>query len=159
MYDSFTFEHKGRSFLAELHHDPDTGAPWEEQEGHGHVSDWVTRDKAPGEMVLLREGQHARFYAFEEACARAREEGWDSAPYNQGQESEAEQAAKAARADFEYLRAWCIGEWHWCGVIVKPVCACCGNADDSRAESLWGIESWEAFPKEAARELADMMIA
>ena len=159
MIDSFTFEHAGRQYKAEIHADESMGPPWEEHDGHGIVSDWTTRDKAPGELVLATDGRSRRFYDFSGSCARARAEGWDSAPYNTGQESKAAQAAKAARADYEYLRAWCADEWSWCGVVVVPLCDCCGAADESRSESLWGIDSSDggAYLQEVARELAEQV--
>lgn len=52
MLDWWEFEHAGRRYRAEVHHDSDMGAPWEEHYGHGPVSDWTIRDKRPGELVL-----------------------------------------------------------------------------------------------------------
>lgn len=58
--------------------DSDSGAPWEESDGHGPVSDWTTRDKAPGELVLSHDRSAKRFYDYAEACRIARRDGWGS---------------------------------------------------------------------------------
>ena len=50
--DTTTAEHDGWTFAAEVHRDDSFGAPWLEHDGHGEVTDWTTRDKAPGELVL-----------------------------------------------------------------------------------------------------------
>ena len=158
MLESWMFEHNGATYRAELHHDETMGAPWEEHDGHGIVSDWTTRDKAPGELILASDGRgRFRYYDFAGSCARARAEGWDSKPYNTGQESKRAQAAKAARADYEHLRRWFDDEWSWVGVVVMPLCTCCNSPDDSRAESLWSIESEGGYAREVALELADQV--
>ena len=155
MSDIFTFEFEGAHFQAEIAHDAFMGAPWDEHDGHGIVSEWTDRPKEAGELVLVTDGRRSRYYDFAASCARALAEGWDAKPYNTGQETKRQQAAKAARADYEHLRAWCADEWQWVGVIVTPLCDCCGTPDDSRAESLWGIESGDsAYLEEVARELA-----
>ncbi|WP_217468778.1 hypothetical protein, partial [Staphylococcus aureus] len=67
-------------------------------------------------------------------------DGWDANPYNLfGEQSKRQQAAKAARADFEYLRAWCQDEWYWVGIIVTLLDED-GNKTDIR-DSLWGMAS------------------
>jgi len=95
-----------------------TPAPWLESEGHGPVSDWTTRDKRPGELVLSEDGRARRFYDFSAACKLARADGWDAAPCNTGQESKRQQAQKAALSDFGYLRRWCAGQSDYGGTDV-----------------------------------------
>lgn len=118
--DTFTStgygEHNGKRVRFDLtltmEHDADHGAPWEEEDGHGPVSDWTRRDKEPGELVLSEHRGSRRYYDFAEACRIARKEGWDAKPYNtDGRETAKQQAAKAARADFEHLRRWANDEW------------------------------------------------
>lgn len=78
--DDFRFEIDGRRFRATAPRDDHMGAPWEEHDGHGPVSEWTSRDKAPGELVLA-EGRHSkRFYDFAEACRIARRDGWGFLP-------------------------------------------------------------------------------
>jgi hypothetical protein len=154
MLDSFDFDHDGESFIAEIHADDDTGAPWDECDGHGPVSDWTTRDKRAGEWVIATDGPFKRFYDFAAACRIARRDGWNAKPYDVPGETARQQAARAAKADFDYLRAWCSGEWYYVGVVVRRAgsCACC-----SASESLWGIESGGEWIQETARELAGEM--
>lgn len=155
-----TFEHNGRTYAAKLERDNDHGAPWDEECGHGDVSDWTGRAKAPGELVLNEDRRGAkRYYDFSGAVARAKAEGWNAAPYYPpGEETRGQRAAKAARADYERLRAWCNDDWCYVGVIVAPVCECCGEVKDDMAESLWGIESDAGeYLADVAFELAEQL--
>lgn len=72
----------GFTVRARIVHDPDHGAPWDEEDGHGPVSDWTRRDKRPGERILssgMRSGEH-RFYDFAEAVKIAKRDRWGSLP-------------------------------------------------------------------------------
>ena len=158
MLDSFTFTVDGRDFVARVEPDTDHGAPWDECDGHGPVSDWTRRDKRPGEMVLAESRGERRYYDFAEACRIARAEGWDAPPYRTG--TARQRAARAALRDFEYLRAWCSDEWCYVTVAVVPICPCCNEADESRAEYLGGVESSdESYIREVAEELAGQIPA
>ena len=77
-----TFEYKGRMFSVEIESDDDYGAPWEECDGHGPVSDWTTRAKRAGEMVLCSDnrGSFRRYYDVQEACKIAKRDGWGFMP-------------------------------------------------------------------------------
>ena len=66
-------------------------------------------------------------------------------------------AARAARADFERLRDWCLDRWHWCGVVVVMLD---DEGDELDRASLWGIESDAGqYLDEVAAELADELAA
>lgn len=152
----------GFTLRARIEHDGDTGAPWEEHDGHGPVSDWRRRDyagrydKRPGELLLCDDGRNARFYDFAEACRIAHRDGWNAKPYDVPGETPRQRAAKAARADFERLRAWCNDGWNWCGVVVTASRA----GVELGTASLWGIESDAgAYLVEVANELADEALA
>ncbi len=149
--DRFTLtDDTGREYIATVEHDEHMGAPWDEHDGHGPVTGWECRDKAPGEFVLEGDGRGycgtdsaRRFYDFAEACKIAQREGWaastvDAELCRLGSITKAENAARAARADFERLRAWCNDDWCWVCVTVRPADACpaCGPS-----ASLSGIES------------------
>ncbi len=156
-------EHLGRRFSVEIVPEDNWRTPWEEEDGHGPVSDWRRRnyaghyDKAPGEMLLHEDRGSARFYDFAEACRIARAEGWDAAPYTPC--TPRQKAARAALADFERLRRWCAGDWCYVGVVVSPVCECCETPDDRYTESLWGINSDAGdYLDTVALELAEMVI-
>lgn len=150
--DSFIFSHDGKTHLADVYTDDDRGAPWENSDCHGILSDWETRSKLPGEWVLCEDRRARRFYDAQETMKKARAEKWGLSepalaklceslgrPATRG-----EILAAAVRADFEFLRGWCNDEWHYVGVCVRAtdadgtaIGAPCGNA-------LWGIESGDA---------------
>lgn len=148
----------GFTFTATIEHDSDHGAPWEESDCHGPVSDWRRKNwegywpKAPGELLLCEDSRSALFYDFQEACRIALRDGWNTAPYDVPGETRRQRAARAARADFERLRAWCNDDWHWCGIVVTAY----RNGIELGSASLWGIESDSSdYLEETARELCE----
>lgn len=156
MFDGDTFEHNGRNFRVEFPFDEFNEAPWDREDGHGAVTDWTTRAKAPGEMELCRDGRLRRFYDFAGAVATAKHDGWDAAPYSTT-ETKGQRAHKAAMADFERLRRWCTAEWTYIGVVVHLLDD--AGDDMGESESLWGIESDSgAYLDATARELAEEII-
>jgi hypothetical protein len=115
--------------------DCDSGPPWEEEDGHGPVSDWTSRNKRPGERTLNQDHGSRRFYDFAEAVKIARADGWgvrDSEGMTKGQI-----AAAAAEQDFKAMRGWCTDEWRYVGVRLAVFRA--GVPLASYAASLWGI--------------------
>jgi hypothetical protein len=145
------FEMDGFTLVARMESDDSHGAPWEEEDGHGPVSEWTTRDKSPGELVLAEDRSSKRYYDFAEAVRIAKRDGWDAPPYGG---TVGEQAARAARADFEYLRRWCAGDLQYVGIVVSI--SKNGHMLDKHAASLWGIESESdaAFISETIADLA-----
>lgn len=163
--ESFIFSHDGKTYLAEVYPDECGEAPWEKWNVHGVVSGWDTRSKRPGECILS--GKYARgsclFYDVQETMKKARADGWGLSepalaklceslgrPATRG-----EVIAAAVRADFELLRGWCDGEWHYVGICVRAL------GDDGTVigepfdHALWGIESVDAaYIREVAAELA-----
>jgi hypothetical protein len=73
----------GFTLIARIEPDYNHDAPWEECDGHGPVSDWTTRDKEPGELVLSEDRYSRRYYDFAEACRIARCDGWGAPFYGQ----------------------------------------------------------------------------
>lgn len=132
-----------------LKYDADHGAPWDECDGHGPVSEWRDKDsKRPGERILCADRHRARFYDFAEAVKIARRDGW-GAKGDKGMKPGAK-AAHAAEADFEYLRAWCADEWRYVGVTVKVRTS--DGAHEAEA-SLWGVESLGDYWREVVADL------
>lgn len=76
--ESMTYKHN--EFTITLEHDDSHGAPWDEEDGHGDVSDWTSRDKLPGELVLSTDRRSKRFYDFAGACKLAIKDGWGFLP-------------------------------------------------------------------------------
>jgi hypothetical protein len=153
-YHTEIIERHGLTFKIEHHYDQDSAQPWKECDGHGPVSGWETRDKRSGELVLNTDRHGKRFYDYAEACRIALRDGWNAAPYDVPGETPRQRAARAARADFEHLRAWCNDEWHWCVVVVTLLDE--DGAETENSASLCGIESTaKAYLAEVAAELAD----
>lgn len=86
LYDGDIFEHNGNRFKVTFPPDWDRWAPWDEEDGHGPVSDWTTRAKRPGELILARDGCRYQYYDFAEACRIARRDGWGPGFYHQREE-------------------------------------------------------------------------
>lgn len=154
--EKITVSHGGKDFTfrADVELDEDHGAPWEECDGHGPVSDWTARAKRPGEIILIESRGKRRFYDYAEACRIAQRDGWNAPPYDVPGETAKQRAARAACADFEYMRAWCNGEWHYVGLIVTLLDEHGGETDI--CDHIWGIESSETdYVREEARRLAE----
>lgn len=66
---------------ARIVRDEHMGAPWEEHDGHGPVSEWTDRAKRPGERVLNEDRGSKRYYDFQEAVKIARRDGWGWIPH------------------------------------------------------------------------------
>ena len=152
-YETKYITRNGLRFRVDLFVDDDSDTPWDREDGHGPVTNWTQRDKAPGKRVLAEDGRFKRFYDFAEAVRIARRDGWDAAPYGG---TNSQRAARAAEADFKRLRAWCRDEWHYCGIVVTEA----PDEDEDPApdfsNALWGIESDASiYIDETAEELAD----
>lgn len=150
--ESFTFSHDGKTFLAEIYPDDDMGAPWENSDCHGIVSEWETRNKLPGELVLGEARRSRRFYDVQETMKKARAEAWGLSEPALAKLCEAlgrpatrgEIVAAAVRADFEFLRGWSNGEWQYVGVCVRATDDDGDAIGDTFDNALWGVESGNA---------------
>lgn len=169
VYEIDTFVHKGHTFRVGYFHDNDTAAPWEEDDGHGIVSDWTTRGKKPEERVLVSDlGGHKRYYDVVESQVIALRDGWDcekrramAAANPERKWTKREIAAMAVESDFEHLRGWCLGEWFWCGLIVSEIDEDGEPIGDH--QGLYGCRGGLSMRHEClrreARNLADEIIA
>jgi hypothetical protein len=147
----------GFSFEVKIERDDDMGAPWEEHDGHGIVSEWTSREAEPGERVLVSDnyGGSRRYYDIDASIDKALAEGWDAEPYHAAfpNESPRAQAARAVEADYKYLRAWCMDEWQWTMVGVQLIDPITGKPSNFRA-SLGGIDGND--PKYIDENLPDL---
>ena len=141
-------------------YDTDLGAPWEEEDGHGPVTDWVHREKRAGEILLCSDRGAKRFYDFAGAMAIAKRDGWGPSDEalaaltrKLGHAPTKGQLAEAAvLADFHHLEGWASGRWRYVGVIVtlrNP------EGEEVDSESLWGVEDSGDYYQEVAEELAE----
>ena len=139
-YETRDFEQNGTTYRVEFIFDSDTGAPWEEHDGHGIVSDWESRDKKPGEVVIAQDRGSKRFYDIAATTRIAKRDGWSVSDVDTSTMTPAQIPALAVQRDLERMRDWCNDAWHWCGVAVFPLTAD-GDELRSKTESFWGIES------------------
>jgi len=159
--DSIECESGPFTIRATIEHDWHTGAPWLEHDGHGPVSDWTTRAKRPGELVLTTDGPHRQYYDFAQACRIARRDGWNTPPYDTI-ETPRQRATRAAMSDYEALRAWCNDKWYWCGIVVTVTHTESGL--ELVSDSLWGIDanypgSDNSYLTQCAMELAESALS
>ena len=79
MFNTITINE--RRYTVEIEPDFDQTAPWDNEDGHGPVSNWTRSGKAPGQLVLNedRDGSK-RYYDFAEACRIAKRDGWGWIP-------------------------------------------------------------------------------
>jgi hypothetical protein len=144
-------EREGFELRAKIAPDDHSDAPWDAEDGHGPVTDWTNRAKAPGELVLSEDRGSFRYYDFAEACRIAQRDGWNAEPYKVPGETPKQRAAKAATADYNRLRGWCNDSWRYVGVVVSAY----RNGVKLATESLWGIESDAGeYLSEVAEDLA-----
>jgi hypothetical protein len=152
LYDGCAFDCDGAQFLVSIKPDEEWRTPWQDEDGHGPVTDWTRREKRPGELVLAEDRGSFLYYDFQEACAIARRDGWGAAG-DDGMTPH-QKAAHAARADFERLRRYCAGLWGYVGLVVTMLD---DYGDPMPYEaSIWGVESdADEYLDELANELAD----
>ena len=161
---SDVIELNGVSYRVTIEHDDTMGAPWEEHDGHGVVSEWTRRDKAPGEVEIASDRSSKRFYNIAATTVIAKRDGWglgadDLTAFETriGRKATRKMiVAEAVRRDCERMRQWCNDIWHWCGVIVSQLDEDGDETGEQR--SLWGIESdCGDYLDEVAQELAEEM--
>ena len=149
-FDGITIDVNGSLFRVTVEQDSDHGEPWNEEDGHGVISEWTQRAKKPGEMILCSDRDQHRFYDISATMRIAVRDEWGpQIPYRTPQQA----AAAAVQADYQRMRAWCNDDWRYVGVIVKAL------DGSGRRESLWGIESDSDYWKEVARELAEQILS
>ena len=136
-----TIEIDGLTFGVTLEPDTDAGFPWDNMDTLGTVSDWVRRDKAPGERVLLLGRSGGRFYDYARAVAKARSEGLKGPD-----------AADAADKEFAYLQAWCNDRLQYIRVVVTLLDVEGNPTDES--DALWGVDDDGDYAKKCAYDLA-----
>lgn len=160
-----TFTHQGQRFRATFPRDEDMREPWKEHDGHGVISDWTTRTKAPGEKILIEDRESRRYYDIAATLTLARKDGWgcshsrmSDGTFTAGHPTQKAAVACAVEEDYQRMRAWCTDEWSWCGVVVKWIAP--DGETTSYRESVWGIEDdQDQYLTDTAYELAEELIA
>ena len=143
--DTKTIKKDGYTIRISIHHDDNMGAPWEEHDGHGIASDWTSRDKRAGEIILCQDGSSKRYYDFADTMKIAKRDGWGLCPEKIAKikkqtgkkPTKGELVHAAVMADFEYLRAWCNDEWHWLGYTTEIETP---DGETIDGDSCWGYD-------------------
>jgi len=164
--DGDTFEHRGYSFRVRFQHDDDMREPWKEHDGHGIVSEWTSRDKAPYERILVSDRSSCRYYDVQASTKLARKDGWgcshsthDGKTFTSGHNTKRAAIACAVNEDFENLRAWCNDEWEW--TIVSVTLLDENGRATSERECIGGIDSYRdgCYCTDTAYELANVILS
>lgn len=126
----------GWSLVVKVENDQDSGPPWEDCDGMGVIKEsrWH-----PGDSYtdwILNDQHNYRYFDWKATLPIAIKEGLDAPPYRTG--NKREQAMRAMKRTYEFLRAWCNDEWYYVGIIVE--------LHDERGcllgeSSCWGFES------------------
>ena len=144
----------GWTLTVETQYDDDHGPPWEDCDWHGVVTGWTSRMDHMEDWELSYSQHRYQYYDYKGTLPRAIKEQWDAPPYRTG--TKLEQAMRAMRADYEYLRKWCNDEWWYVGVIVTLLDE---NGEELAEDSCWGYESMCVdYIASAARSWAASMI-
>lgn len=144
----------GYSVSIEIHHDENMGAPWEEHDGHGIVSEWTHRDKAPGELLLCTDHRSKRYYNFSATLELAKKDGWglnDEAKAKLatrlGRKPTAREIrVEAVNLDFKYCQGWCNDTWYWTGYVTRITSP---TGDSVEGDSCWGFDDQDYMLREA----------
>jgi len=145
MNDMTTITHDGLTFRVTKEHDADVCAPWEWEDGHGPVRESGHGPRRPKRGGELRLGSWS-LYDFAAACKIALRDGWNGCRNR-------EEAAQAARADYDNMQAWCNDEWSYIGVVVTLLDVD-GNETDAQ-QSIWGVHDAGTYADTLAQELAE----
>lgn len=147
-FDRVVLQHGNHKYTASLYYDYDSAPPWEEEDGHGpvrgtHRPHCYYGDKRPGERPLNQPGSHGTqfYYDWQEACKRARRDGWDTEPFGAPN-----QVARAVEADFQYLRSYLRQDWFYVGISIE-------DETGRTLDSLWGVESYKDYHLAMANEM------
>lgn len=153
--------------VATIEEDHDQSPPWKTDDGHGPVrearrprSRECTYPKRAGEIIMHDERGTVWLYDYAEACHIARRDRWGTRDGQQLGETARQYAARAARADFDALRAFLRGNWYYVGVKVSVSY----KHTELGTASLWRIDcnypgSDNSYLDEVAAELLAEAIA
>jgi hypothetical protein len=157
MNDGEIFTHADfPSLKFRVHIEPDDNSdpPWENSDGHGPVRgchQWRSRPtKRPGERVLHQDRGTYWFYDWQEACKLARKAGWNAPPYDAP-----DRIHRAVQADFDFLRGYLTGDWHYVGVCVSVIDDDGDDLTEKYEHAVWGFDSNDTSGiAETARDMA-----
>jgi hypothetical protein len=118
--DSVTYQ--GRTIRIKWSYDEFGSKPWDDCD-YGNVTDWLWRDKGPGEVIICADRGSKRFYNFAGAVAKLKKEGCNGAD-----------ADRIAKSEVKRFQDWCNDQWFYMNASV--------TIDGLEyTDSLGGIES------------------
>lgn len=172
-YETNRHTHKGFTITVKWFSDDHMGPPWKAHDGHGIVTEWTVRNKAPGERLLCEDRSQRQYYDLAGTMRKAKLEGWGlgtpeiaALAARLGRTPKpGDILAEAVERDFRYLRDWCNDKWHWCGYQVTVETPDGDELSfDHPEDSLWGIDSpsmeqFEAEALEIAQDRIDRHLA
>jgi hypothetical protein len=143
--DSKVTLENGIEVSVRVEYDDTIRAPWKEYDGHGIVSEWRPYSehyrggdsKEPGERVLVTDRGSALFYDVQASTKKALEEDWGCGIDSHDHKTKGERAACAVQEDFDNLRRFAEGQWHYVGIVLDLERDGWTRAS---AASVWGIE-------------------
>ena len=158
LYDGDTFEYRGHTFRVTMERDDCISEPWKEYDGHGPVSEWVTRAKGPGERILATDRCHHRFYDFAEAIKIAKHDQWRCQHGRTDHATVGELAHCAVEQDYDRLHRWCQDDW--CYVVLTVKLLDDDGNETIEDETIGGVESDSGdYMVTLAHELADEILS
>jgi len=144
------------------------GFPWKESDGHGIVSDWVSRSKYSSERLLSQSRQSYCYYDVAATMAIAKRDGWgmsqdfinELAKTLGRLPTRGQTLAAAVEYDFEYLRKWCNNEWYYMilSISINEVNDDGEIVREIDTSSVGGYESEGEYWKTEALSTANHMI-
>jgi hypothetical protein len=153
--DSATDAVAGWTVEYRIAQDYSIGAPWEEHDGYGVVSEWTARDKRAGERLLHVDGYVKRYYDVQATTEKARRDGWGCGIETHTHKTKGERVACAVERDFQRLRDWCRNEWTWIVLLARVRDA---EGREVGHEALGGVESDGDYWREQLAEMANGII-
>jgi hypothetical protein len=123
--DSVT--HQGRKIKIEWSYDEFGGKPWDNCD-YGNVTDWLRRDKEPGEVIICADRNSKRFYDFAGAVTKLKKEGCSGAD-----------ADRIAKSEVKRFQDWCNDKWYYMNASVTidglEYAECLGAVESDCADS------------------------
>ena len=166
-YQTEDFTCEGLTFRASLYPDDSSGAPWDENDGHGSVRFIEDREPLERGEVILYDAPRGRYvYDSGAALVQASREGWGLSDDEMQRlasrlgkrPTRAQIRAESVRRDMAYLRGWCADDWCYVGVCVQRIGPDGEPVGNPYAHALWGVESSGDYWREVACELANELM-
>jgi hypothetical protein len=132
--DVDTVTYQGRTIKIEWEYDQFAYTPWDFS-GSEFVSDWVRRDKHPGEVVICNDRGSKRFYNFADSVAKLKKDGIS------GTDSD-----RITKSEVERFRNWCSDQWYYMTASVS-------------VDGLEYTNCWSAIESDYAADVINDLLA